>query len=96
MRAAFDPGQGLGLLRAAGRVEEVGPDTVEGVPTTQHRATVNLRRATRLVEDPAAREQYRAMLAAGIDSLEYELWLDAAGCRARSTPRCRPPRACSR
>ena len=79
MRAAFDPGQGLGLLRAAGRVEEVGPDTVEGVPTTRHRATVNLRRAARLVEDPAAREQYRAMLAAGIDSLEYELWLDASG-----------------
>ena len=35
MRAAFDPGQGLGLLRAAGRVEEVGPATVEGVLTTR-------------------------------------------------------------
>jgi hypothetical protein len=79
MRAAFDPGLGLGLLRAAGRVEEVGPDTVEGVATTRHRATVKLRRATTLVEDPAAREQYRAMLAAGIESLEYELWLDADG-----------------
>ena len=79
MRAAFDPGQGIGLLRATGRVEEVGSDTVEGVATTRHRATVNLRRATRLVEDPAAREQYRAMLAAGIVSLEYELWLDADG-----------------
>jgi hypothetical protein len=79
MRAAFDPGQCLGLLRAAGGVLEVGPDTVEGVPTTRHRATVNLRRAARLVEDPAAREQYRAMLAAGIDSLVYELWLDSKG-----------------
>ena len=97
MRAAFDPGQGLGLLRATRRVEEVGPDTVEGVPTTRHRATVSLRRATRLVEDPAAREQYRAMLAAGIDSLEYELWLDADGLpRKVQRRRCRPPRACSR
>jgi hypothetical protein len=32
-----------------------------------------------VVEDPAAREQYRAMLRAGIDSLEYEVWLDAGG-----------------
>ncbi len=40
MRTAFDPGQGLGLLRAAGPVAEVGPATVEGVPTTQHRATI--------------------------------------------------------
>lgn len=79
MRAAFDPGQGLGLLRAAVRVEELGPATVEGVPATEHRATVDLRRAARLVEDPAAREQFRAMLAGGVRTLQYQLWLDVRG-----------------
>ena len=79
MRTAFDPGQGLGLLRAAGPVEEVGPATVEGVPTTQHRATISLRKASRLAEDAATREQYRAMLAAGVRTLQYELWLDTRG-----------------
>ena len=79
LRAAFDPGQSLGLLRAADRVEEMGADTVEGVPTTLHRAAVDLRRAVRLTTDDTLRGQYRAMVAAGVRSLRYELWLDATG-----------------
>ena len=79
MRAAFDPSQSLGLLLAAPRVEVVGPDTVEGVPTTQHRATVDLRTAVRAAQDPATRAQYRAMIAAGVRTLEYDVWLDTRG-----------------
>jgi hypothetical protein len=79
LRAAFDPGESLGLLRAARRVEVVGPDSVEGVPTTEHRATVPLRRALTVVQDPAVHAQYRAMLAAGVRTLRYQLWVDASG-----------------
>ena len=46
MRASFDPAQGLGLLGPPAGSTEVGPATVEGVPTTQHQAIVDLRRAT--------------------------------------------------
>jgi hypothetical protein len=79
LQAAFDPGQSIGLLQAAGGVEEVGPATVEGVPATLHRTSVDLRRAAQGAEDPAVRDQYRAMLAAGVRTLQLELWLDAAG-----------------
>ena len=79
LRAAFDPGETFALLRAADRVEVVGPDAVEGVPTTEHRASVRLRRAAEVVEDPAVRAQYKAMIAAGVRTLRFELWLDATG-----------------
>lgn len=76
---AFDPGQSLGLLRAADLVEELGPTRAEGVPAVEHRATVDLRHAVRLTTDTAVREQYRTMVAAGVRSLRLELWLDDRG-----------------
>jgi hypothetical protein len=79
LRAAFDPGESLGLLRAARRVEVVGPDSVEGVSTTEHRATVPLRQALTVVQDPAVRAQYKAMLDAGVRLLRYEVWVDSSG-----------------
>ncbi len=79
LRAAFDPGETLCLLRAADRVQVVGPDGVEGVPAVEHRASVRLRKALTVVTDPAVRAQYRAMLAAGVRTLRYELWLDSSG-----------------
>jgi hypothetical protein len=78
MRGSFDPAQGLGLLRAARRVEEVGPATVEGVPTTRHHAEVDLRRATRLA-DPMVRGPYQSMLDAGVRTLEFDVWVDTSG-----------------
>jgi hypothetical protein len=79
LREAFDPGESLGLLRAARRVEVVGPDSVEGVSTTEHRATVPLRRALAVVQDPAVLAQYRAMIDAGVRTLRYQLWVDSSG-----------------
>jgi hypothetical protein len=78
LRAAIDPAQNVGLLLAAGPVTEVGRTTVEGVPATEHRATVYLREAVRLAEDPGVRAQYRAMLAAGVRTLDYHLWVDSS------------------
>lgn len=79
LRSAFDPQETLGLLRAAGRVEQVGPATVEGAPATEHRTSIDLRVAARVVEDPATRAQYRAMLGAGVRTLDYQLWTGATG-----------------
>jgi hypothetical protein len=76
LRASIDPAQNVGLLLAAGQVTEVGHGTVEGVPATEHRAVVDLRQAVQLADDPGVRAQYRAMLAAGVRTLEYELWVD--------------------
>lgn len=79
MRSAFDPGRTLGLLGAADTVEEIGPATAEGEPVTAHVATVDLRRAARLAADPALREQYRVMTAAGVTVLRLDLFLDDMG-----------------
>ena len=79
LRAAFDPNECLALLRAAARVEVVGPGSVEGVATTEYRASVPLRRALDVVKDPAVGEQYRTMLEAGVRTLRFELWLDGDG-----------------
>jgi hypothetical protein len=79
LHAAFDPGESLGLLRVARRVEVVGPDSVEGASSTEHRAVVPLRRALAVVQDPAVRAQYRAMLDAGVRTLRYQLWVDRSG-----------------
>jgi hypothetical protein len=78
MRGSFDPAQSLGLLRAARRVEEVGPATVEGVPTVQHHAVIDLRLATAQVAG-STKEQFQSMLDAGVTSLEYDVWLDTTG-----------------
>lgn len=78
LRASFDPQQSLGLLRAARRVEEVGPATVEDVATTQYHAVLDLRRATAQV-DGGTKDQFQSMLDAGVTSLEYEVWVDMNG-----------------
>lgn len=78
LRTSFDPAQNLGLLRSARRVTEVGPATVEDVPTTQYHAVLDLRRATAQVEG-VTQEQFQSMLDAGVTRLEYEVWLDTTG-----------------
>jgi hypothetical protein len=78
LRTSFDPESSLGLLRAARRVEEVGPATVEDVPTTQYHAVLDLRRATAQV-DGATKDQFQSMLDAGVTALEYEVWVDTSG-----------------
>ena len=79
LRAAFDPAQSLGLLLAAGPIREIGRSSVEGLPATEHRGRVDLRAAARRETDPMLRAQYRAMLGAGVRSLQLEVWVDARG-----------------
>ena len=78
LRTAFDPEGSLGLLRAARRVEEVGPATVEDVSTTLYHAVLDLRRATAQV-DGATKDQFQSMLDAGVTALEYDIWVDMTG-----------------
>lgn len=84
LRASFDPEQSLGLLQAAHRVEEVGPSTVEGEPTTRYHARADLREAIQHAQG-LTREQYRTMLDAGVKTLDYDVWLDATGLPLRFT-----------
>ncbi len=78
-RAAVDPAQTLGLLRAAPIVQEVGPGTVDGARAVQYQATVDLRAAGLVTGDAVLRDQYHAMRAAGVRALDLRVWLDPLG-----------------
>src|SRR5215212_10608486 len=44
-QSSQNPGDTLAMLRAAGNVEKVGADTIDGVAATHYRATIDLARA---------------------------------------------------
>ena len=77
LRSTFDPALRVGLLRAAGRVRQLGPDTAEGVTTTRYRAEVEIDRIIAMHEGGA--EEYVAMRKAGILTLRYDVWIDISG-----------------
>ena len=83
------PAQSLGLLLAAGQVDEVGHGTVEGVPTTEHRAVVDLRQAVQLADDPASGRSTARCSPRGSGPWSTSSGWTTAGCRA-VTPTSRP------
>jgi hypothetical protein len=77
---ANDPSQLLEALRGvADDIEEKGPDTIRGVPTTRYGATIDLAKALDAVP-PDQRDVLRAQLE-GIDAslaeIPVEVWIDA-------------------
>jgi hypothetical protein len=78
LRETFDPASGVGVLRAANRVKELGPAIVEGVATTRYRAQVSLDRILAM-SDGAANPEYVSLQKAGVTSLRYDVWVDTSG-----------------
>ncbi len=77
----LDPNQFLGYLRASsGDVSTVGPQTIDGTPTTHYRATIQLDRVPSAL--PAAqRAAARASVAqlektTGLTSFPIDVWID--------------------
>jgi hypothetical protein len=79
--AESNPGAMLQYLKAAsGSISKVGTATVNGYPTTEYRATLDLNKYPSLVPaaDRAAAKQAIAALEkeAGVSSLPVEIWID--------------------
>lgn len=74
-----DPTQSLDLLRGAADVEEVGPETVRGVPTTRYRAVIDLDRAIAQTPEEERAVLEQAMQGVDVDEFPVEVWLDDAG-----------------
>ena len=85
--ALVNPAAILAAIKDALTVEEVGPDTVDGVGTTHYRATVDLEKLLPLLVEMAldkptdaevqkAKDQLEKL---GLLSLPIELWVDEAG-----------------
>ena len=85
--AAVNPAAILAAIKDALTVEEVGPDTVDGVGTTHYRATVDLEKLLPLLvemapDKPTDAEMQKAkdqLEKLGLLSLPIELWVDGAG-----------------
>lgn len=76
-----DPTKALDLLRAAGKVEELGDATVRGVKTTHYKGTIDLERYVNQLgktagTKAAARSLRKALEATGVTTMPVELWID--------------------
>jgi hypothetical protein len=69
-----NPAQTLDLLRAAGTVDKVGSETVNGVATTHYSATVDLQKATARL-GAAGAALAKKLAAAGITSVPVDVWI---------------------
>jgi len=78
--AAQNPANALDLLRSAGSVQTVGPDTLPGgVQTTRYTATIDLAKAAGLVGGPAPEAVQQLIAQGGPSTIPVDVWIDANG-----------------
>ncbi len=77
LEGAFDPEDQLGVLEGADAINRVGTETVDGTETTKYAAEVDLKKAAKLAEGVEAK-RFKALSKAGIDTLDYTVWVDEA------------------
>ena len=73
-----DPTQWLTYLKKAGRVEKVGSEDIQGMPTTHYRATINLDKVADSAGD-AASSVRRLEQITGTKTLPTDVWVDDHG-----------------
>ena len=85
--AAINPAAILAAIKDAISVDEVGPDTVDGVDATHYRATVDLVKLLPSIAelspdaptDADMQEAEDQLTKLGLDTLPIELWVDGDG-----------------
>lgn len=78
MEQSIDPSASLALLGGDSALDAAGQEQVGGVATTKYVTTVDLQEAAKSAEGSNA-QQYDALLTAGIESLDYAVWVDDKG-----------------
>jgi hypothetical protein len=73
-----NPADVLGMLRATGQVTEVGPETVNGVATTDYKGTVDLAKALEL-HGIAADAAQKLIDTSGMSEVPVEVWVGDGG-----------------
>jgi hypothetical protein len=85
-QAGQNPGQILDLLRASGSVQTVGPETVDGVPTTHYKATIELDEVSGQIGGSIGRALYDQLAAQGApSSIPVDVWVGDDGLVRRAT-----------
>jgi hypothetical protein len=73
-----DPAAVLGFLRGAGKVKEVGTDTIRGTKTTHYKATVDFTKVAAQAGTEKA-EMDKLVELIGVKTIPMDVWLDAEG-----------------
>jgi hypothetical protein len=74
-----DPSQYLQFLQGAGKVEELGSETVRDVETTRYKAVVDLNEAVKKAPAETRDMLTRAIRASGSKSVPVNAWIDSDG-----------------
>jgi hypothetical protein len=78
-QSSQNPAQTLDMLRANGQVDKVGPDTVNGVATTEYKGTIDLAKAAEL-HGGAVQQLVQRLIAQGAPSdIPFEAWIGDDG-----------------
>jgi hypothetical protein len=78
-QAAQNPANVLDLLRSAGSVQTVGPETVAGAKTTRYKATIDLSKAAGLVGGPAQQAVQHLIDNGGPSTIPVDVWIGDDG-----------------
>ena len=85
-----DPSRMLEYLRATGKVEERGNDTIRGVETTHYEARVQLGKLAARVSPEAAKALREIMQGIGVREIPLEVWVDGDSLVRRLTMNWHP------
>ncbi len=77
-QSSQNPGQVLDMLKASGDVQAVGPDTVDGVATTEYKGTIDLTKAVKL--GGVTQAELQQLIDRGVPTtLPVEVWIGDDG-----------------
>jgi hypothetical protein len=77
--ASPTPASALSYLRGAGKVREVGSESVNGVDATHYKVTVDLQRAAAKSEGIEGQSLNRLIQETGVKKLPVDVWVDGNG-----------------
>jgi hypothetical protein len=77
--ASPTPASALSYLRGAGKVREVGSESVNGVDTTHYKVTVDLERAAAKSSGSEGQSLRRLIQETGVRRLPVDVWVDDKG-----------------
>ncbi len=79
-QSSQNPAQTLDMLRASGQIDKVGPDTVNGVATTEYTGTIDLGKAAAELQGGAAQQLVQRLIAQGAPGeIPFEAWVGDDG-----------------
>lgn len=78
-QAAQNPADVLDMLRAAGTVQTVGTETIDGVQTTHYQATIDLAKAAGMVGGPAQQAVQHLIDQGGPSTIPADVWIGSDG-----------------